>query len=67
MFVGVNGRTTGTRKKGRHFYRIQSNVKQCKINHYINRKDFIIYTRLRMDHINLNATIHIIGKQFWFM
>ncbi len=47
-------------KKGRHFYRIQSCIKQGKTNH-ISRKDFIIYTRLRMGHTNLNATLHI-GK-----
>lgn len=48
--------------KGRHFYNIQGKLKQSNINHNISRREYIIFTRLRMGHTSLNANNYIIGK-----
>jgi len=47
---------------GRHYYKVQKNIKRGNIIHNLSRREQVIFTHLRTGHSNLNNTLHIIGK-----
>lgn len=52
-----------TEPKGRQFFHVQSHVWGKRITSMgFNRHEEVVYTRLRLGHTGLNATLHILGK-----
>ena len=48
----------------RHYHKSQKNVIGKRVTSLsLNRREEVVYTRLRLGHTGLNSTLHIVGKR----